>query len=331
MQEDPDELKQHSDSPEAAENVASNLDKSILTAIEMLLKPIRDDIKDLLVTQRELKEELTLSKYLKIENRKLTNRIELVEKENRDLSNRVTNLEDKILESNLIFNGIKEEPWKTDLIRQEKIYLAISETIIGRTLEERLDTTKSMPIKGTKRIGEPRTLKTRPMSVEFIYKGDAEYILQNRKYLGSGVFVDCEYTPETERCCCILRPHWNAARKHPKFHRKCRMEGATLIVHGLSYTKDDINKLPEELNGFNVSSKQDEECKVFGFFGNMNPLSNFYPCSFTYKNVTYNSSEQMIQHLKSELFQDEVVSEKILKADTPLECKLLSRDIKNYN
>ena len=143
--------------------------------------------------------------------------------------------------------------------------------------------------------------------------------------------MDREYTPETERYHRILRLYWNAARKHPKFHRKCRMEGATLIVRGLSYTKDDINKLPEELNGFNVSSKQDEERKVFGFFGNMNPLSNFYPCSFTYKNVTYNSSEQMIQHLKSELFQDEVVSEKILKADTPLECKLLSRDIKNYN
>ena len=70
-------------------------------------------------------------------------------------------------------------------MRQERIYLAISEMIIGRTLEERLDTAKSMLIKGTKRIGEPRTLKTRPMSVEFIYKGDADYILQNREYLGS--------------------------------------------------------------------------------------------------------------------------------------------------
>ena len=105
MQEDPEELKQYNDSVEAAENVASNLDKSILPAIEMLLKLIRDDIKDLLITQRELKEELTLSKHLEIENRKLSNQIELVEKENCDLSNRVTNLEDKILESNLIFNG----------------------------------------------------------------------------------------------------------------------------------------------------------------------------------------------------------------------------------
>ena len=109
------------------------------------------------------------------------------------------------------------------------------------------------------------------------------------------------------------------------------MEGATLIIRGLSYTKDDIHKLPEELNGFNVSSKHNEERNVFGFFGDVNPLSNFYPCKFTYKNVSYHSSEQMIQHLKLKLFEDTASSEKILKADTPLECKLLSKDITNFN
>ena len=110
---------------------------------------------------------------------------------------RVTKLENKILESNLIFKGIKEETWETDQMRQEKVYLAISETIIGRTLKERIDTAKSMLIKGTRQIGEPRTLKTRPMQVKFSYKGDADYILQNRKYLGSGIFVHQEYTAET--------------------------------------------------------------------------------------------------------------------------------------
>ena len=49
------------------------------------------------------------------------------------------------------------------------------------------------------------------MSVEFSYKGDTDYILQNRKYLGSGVYVDGEYTVDTERSHQILRPYWNAA------------------------------------------------------------------------------------------------------------------------
>ena len=145
------------------------------------------------------------------------------------------------------------------------------------------------------------------------------------------MFVDREYTPETERSRQILRPYWNAARKHPKFHRKCRLDGDTLIIRGLSYTKDDIHKLPEELNGFNMSSKQDEDQNVFGFFGNMNPLSNFYMCNFTYKNVKYHSSEQLIQHMKLELFNDAETTSKILSAETPSECKMLSKDIANYN
>ena len=169
------------------------------------------------------------------------------------------------------------------------------------------------------------------MLVKFSYKGDANYTLQNRKYLGSGGFVDLEYTPETERSRQILRPYWNAARKHLKFHRKCRLDGDTLIIRRLSCTKDDNHKLQEELNGFNVSSKQDEDQNVFGFFGNMNPLSNFYMCNFTYKDVKYHSSEQMIQHMKSELFNDAEATSKILSAETPLECTMLSKDIANYN
>ena len=63
----------------------------------------------------------------------------------------------------------------------------------------------------------------------------------------------------------------------------------------------------------------------------MNPLSNFYLCKFTHNGITYHSSEQLIQHKKSELFNDEATTAKILNAETALECKMLSKDIVNYN
>ena len=131
MQNNPDDLKQMQDSMENGDTEVSKLDRGILIAIEKLLKPIRDDMKDLLVTQRELKDELTLSEQLESENKKLASRIEIVEKEKRELLSRVMNLKKKLLESNLIFNGIKEGPWEMDSMRQEKVYLAISEMIIG--------------------------------------------------------------------------------------------------------------------------------------------------------------------------------------------------------
>ena len=54
-------------------------------------------------------------------------------------------------------------------------------------------------------------------------------------------------------------------------------------------------------------------------------------CNFTYKDVKYHSSKQMIQHMKAELFNDEEAVRNILSAETPLECKLLSKDIANFN
>ena len=81
---------------ENGDTEVSKLDRGILIAIEKLLKPIRNDMKDLFVTQRELKDELYLSKQLESENKKLMSRIEIVEKEKRELLSRVMNLEKKI-------------------------------------------------------------------------------------------------------------------------------------------------------------------------------------------------------------------------------------------
>ena len=69
-------------------------------------------------------------------------------------------LEDKLLQSNVVFQGIEESSWETDSVRQEKIYMAIFETIIDRTLEERLDVARSMVIKNTSRKGVYQSTRT---------------------------------------------------------------------------------------------------------------------------------------------------------------------------
>ena len=92
---------------------------------------------------------------------------------------------------------------------------------------------------------------------------------------------------------------------------------------------DMLHKLPQELCGVNINSKSTHE--VLGFFGSLNPLSNFYPCSFTYKGKDYHSSEQYIQHMKAEFFGDDSIVNHILNSCTALECKQLSKDIRNYD
>ena len=68
---------------------------------------------------------------------------------------------------------------------------------------------------------------------------------------------------------------------------------------------------------------------MYGYFGELNPLSNFHRAPFTHENFTYHCSEQFIQKKKAELFKDASSIKKIEEAKTGLECKLLGNKIAN--
>ena len=78
-----------------------------------------------------------------------------------------------------------------------------------------------------------------------------------------------------------------------------------------------------------ITTKSDE--KSLGFFGELCPLSNFYPSSFEFNGINYHSTEQLIQHQKAKLFGDKQTEHSILTAKSPIECKKLSRNISNFN
>ena len=71
--------------------------------------------------------------------------------------------------------------------------------------------------------------------------------------------------------------------------------------------------------------------KSLGFFGELCPLSNFYPSSFEFNGINYHSTEQLIQHQKAKLFGYKCIEHNILTVKSPLECKKLSRDISSFN
>ena len=68
-----------------------------------------------------------------------------------------------------------------------------------------------------------------------------------------------------------------------------------------------------------------------GFFGELCPLSNFFPSPFVYNGVQYHSSEQLIQHTKAKHCSDKETERRILSAKTAFECKRLSREISNFS
>ena len=119
----------------------------------------------------------------------------------------------------------------------------------------------------------------------------------------------------------MLRLILKAACQIPAYQRRCRLEVDELVIQGKHYTIDKLNKLPSELNVFNLTSKSNEN--TIGYFGELSPLSNFHPAPFTVNGVHYICSEQFIQHTKAILFKDYTTAKKILNATSALEMQNL--------
>ena len=118
------------------------------------------------------------------------------------------------------------------------------------------------------------------------------------------------------------------AREHKDFKKKCKLDGDRLVIHGKRFSLENLHDLPKELDVFKITSKSNNN--TIGFFGELNPLSNFHPCKFEINGIQFHSSEQFIQYTKAMFFNDVDTSTKILASKTALESKNMSRNIRGY-
>ena len=107
------------------------------------------------------------------------------------------------------------------------------------------------------------------------------------------------------------------------------MEEDKIVLKGRRYDINTLNQLPDELNVFKVTTR--ENVSTIGYFGEINPLSNFYPAPFTHEGIRYISSEQFIQASKAKFFNDADTYNQIMGCSTSLECKRASRQIRNLD
>ena len=107
----------------------------------------------------------------------------------------------------------------------------------------------------------------------------------NKRYLPYGVYINRQYSEETENNRRILRPIPQAAKRDPELKRKSKMEGDVLIIKSKIYTLDNLHNLPEEISAFNSTSETNGN--TLGFFGELNIFSKFRT-----DDIQFNSSEQ---------------------------------------
>ena len=153
---------------EHTEDPASTpVDQTVMLALERLLEPMRTEIRNLTKSHLDIKTNISENTLLKAENKALIKRVKAIEQKNEDLHKRVCDLENWLFETNIIIHGIRESAWETDEALTEKIYDVMTETVLGRNYDDRLETVKLMPIKSAKRLGTYSSVRSRPISVEF--------------------------------------------------------------------------------------------------------------------------------------------------------------------
>ena len=297
--------------------------------MQRLLEPFERDMKLLLEDRHNNKNLVNVCDKVTVEQVHINKRCDKLEAENQVLKVRLNKLENKMLRKNLIFHGIKEGNWEDEESIKERVWKAIAHSVDEDESRKRLKIARRISINGVLHLGRYRDGQTRPISVSFDKQSHVETLFRNKKHLPKGIYIDREYTEETEKKRKILCPILRLTKSLSHYKGKSKLEDDALIVHGKKYTISNLHQLPNDINGFASASRMDT--KTVAFFSELNPFSNFHWTPFDCDNKHYHSSEQYIQESKAIYFGDNETANTIMQAKTALECKNLAREVANYN
>ena len=310
------------------ERIKANMKSIVDSSINAAIQQLNNSISTVVDSNPTISAHTTKLLELEKENKRLSRTLQTLSSEQSKLKAQLNKIEKKSLDHSIIIRGIQEQYKETDSMLRESIFTELSGTVTGESYEVRLETCKKMAIRACKRIGRFNRNRARPISVEFVHQEDVEYVVENRSYLSEGVFADYEYSPEVERKRRLLLPILRTAKQMVSYRKYCRLEGDELVIHGRHYTIHTLHRLPEDLNPFKITTQEDDD--TIGFFGAINPFSNFFEVGFKMDGEDYLSSEQYIQSQKAKFFKDRQAYDRIMGCSTPLDCKEEARRIHGF-
>ena len=317
------------DITEMEKRLTANMKVIVDNSIQEAIKNITSTITKAVSEDPEIARQKRNISHLQTENQRLTRKVQVLDTEYHKLKRRINIIEQKGLDHTLIIRGIMEAQDETETSIKDSVFAELAETVVGETQYEKVQIARRMEIKRCRRIGRYNRQRARPLSVEFKYKEDTKYIMENKSYLRHGIFVDYEYTVDIEQTRNLLLPILRKAQQTEPYKGHCKMEEDRLVIKGHTYTLNNLHQLPEDLNCFKVTSKQNEHC--VGFFGGLNPLSNFHHAKFMIDGLEYISAEQFIQAKKAKYFKDMNAYDLIMGSTTSLDCKQNARLIKGFD
>ena len=291
------------------------------------INPLESKVNALFCDDSQLPQHVEDVKSIKKAQVKIETRLTLVEKENVELKEKLTEIEDQMLETSVVLSGIREDKWEDPGPRRDLVDKELAPLLPGATPDEKLKNAQAINIVKTERVGRYNPLRSRPISIKFAVKKDADWLLTCKQKLTKGIYVEKQYSEETEYQRKRLRPILSAARRLSEYRGKCTMDGTYVKIRGKKYNWDNLHELPENLSPHVVSSRQN--ANYYGFFGEMNPLSNFHPAPFIHDGIHYATSEQYIQARKADFCGDQEAYHEILQTKSAVKCKQIGKEVKN--
>ena len=314
---------------EMEDRMKNNMKSVVDSSISEALKHIGVTVSTLIAADPIMKIHTTNLAKLESENKKLNRTVQILAAEQSKLKEKINQIKKHGVDHCIIIRGIQEQYKETDAMLKERVFAEISFTVLGTNYEEKVELAKKMSIRSCRRLGRYNRTRARPISCEFVQKEDVAYIMENRGYLRKGIFADYEYTAEVERKRRVLLPILRAARRILEYRGNCRLEMDELVINSRHFRVNTLSQLPENLNPFKITTEEDIDS--IGFFGAINPLSNFYECNFTVEGESYISTEQFIQATKAQYFRDQQACDRIMVCTNSLDCKNEGGYVRNYN
>ena len=90
-------------------------------------------------------------------------------------------------------------------------------------------------------------------------KSDKNYLMEQKKFLPKGIYVEDEFTPTVQWKRNVLTLVLRLANQKDAYKSKCKLDADTLVIKGIKYTVNNISELLQELSAMKATQKMNEK------------------------------------------------------------------------
>ena len=236
--------------------------KEIKKALEFTQETVKDSQRKISELEDQTKKQYTL--YAE-----MANKVTKINLEKRVLEEQILQLDAYIRRENLVFSGISEDIGETTERTEVKLRNVLD-------MKMKISNAQGMEFRRCHRIGRSQKGKSRDIIVRFLRYQDRVKIWDSRFNLkNTDIYVKEDFPVEIDKRRQLLYPIWREAKIQKK-KTSLIADTCKLVIEGVRYGVDDIDKLPPDFQPKNLATRVGE--KAILFYGINSPYSNFY-CS----------------------------------------------------